>query len=73
MTKVSELPVDVLNKDVVSALRENFPNVTTVHLARNVTSNGINYRNGMLLAHALTGGYPDFGEILEMCVVQNKL
>lgn len=58
VTKVSESPFDVLDEDVVSALKEKFPNVTKVHLAKNVTSNGMNYKNVMQLAHGSTGRLP---------------
>lgn len=67
---MSDLPVDVLKKDVVSALRKKYPFIKIVHLAKYVTSNGIHYRNGMLLANGSTGGLPGFSEILHMCMVQ---
>ncbi len=48
-TSVSTLPVDVLNKEVVTVLRQKYPGINKVHLAKNVTNNVINYRTGMLI------------------------
>ncbi len=50
VTSVSTLPVDVLNKEVVTVLRQKYPGINEVHLAKNVTNNGINYRTGMLIS-----------------------
>ncbi len=48
VTSVSTLPVDVL-KEVVTVLRLKYPGINEVHLAKNVTNNGINYITGMLI------------------------
>ena len=73
VTKVSTLPVDVLNKEVGASLKQKYPNISEVHLAKNVTSRGINYRVGMLIAHGSAGGLPEFAEIIQMCIVNNSL
>jgi hypothetical protein len=73
VSKVSTLPVDVLNKEVGASLKQKYPNISEVHLAKNVTSRGINYRVGMLIAHGSAGGLPEFAEIIQMCIVNNSL
>ncbi len=73
VTSVSTLPVDVLNKDVVTVLRQKYPGINEVHLAKNVTNNGINYRTGMLISFGSAGGLPEFAEILQICIVKSSL
>lgn len=46
---VSVLPVDVMNKDVVSSLRQKNPQMNDVHLAKSATIKGISYRIGMMM------------------------
>lgn len=73
VANVSTLPVDVLNKEVVVSLRQKYPKMNEVHLAKNATIKGISYRIGMLIPYRSTGGLPEFAEILQMCVVKNNL
>ncbi len=73
VTSVSTLPVDVLNKEVVTVLRQKYPGINEVHLAKNVTNNGINYRTGMLISFGSAGGLPEFAEILQICNVKSSL
>ena len=44
-----------------------------VCLAKSVTCNGLNYRNGMMLAHGSLAGVPEFVEITQMIVVEDNL
>lgn len=73
VTSVSTVPVDVLNEEVALSIKRKYPDVTEVNLAKNVSSNGLNYRNGMIVAHGSTGGLPEFAEILQMCIVKDQL
>ena len=73
VTNVSTVQVDVLNKEVVLALRQKYPDISQVHLAKNVTTRGINYRNGMLVACGSTAGMPEFAEILQLCILGDEL
>ncbi len=73
VTSVSTLPVDVLNKEVVTVLRQKYPGINEVHLAKNVTNSGINYRTGMLISFGSAGGLPEFAEILQICIVKSSL
>ena len=68
VTNVSIVPVDVLNEEVVLALRLKYPDISQVNLTKNVTTKGINYRNGMFLAFGSTAGMPEFAEIIPIWV-----
>lgn len=73
VTNVSTVQVDVLNNEVVLAFRQKYPDISQVHLAKNVTTKGINYRNGMVVACGSTAGMPEFAEILQMCIMRDEL
>ena len=66
------MPVDVLNEEVALSIKRKYPDVTEVNLAKNVSSNGLNYRNGMIVAHGSTGGLPEFAEILHIYIYAAK-
>ena len=66
VTNVSIMPVDVLNEGVVSALRQRYPDVTEVHMAKNVSSSGIHYSEGMLIIHGSEHGLPKFHELIQL-------
>ncbi|KAK0140602.1 hypothetical protein N1851_022416 [Merluccius polli] len=65
VTNVSTIPLDVMKEDVSLHLRQKFPDLTTVTLAQSVSSNGIEYRNGIFIVHGSVGGLPEFAEILQ--------
>ncbi|XP_070410625.1 uncharacterized protein [Nothobranchius furzeri] len=73
VTNVSTVSIDVLNEEVVVALRHKYPDIVQVNLTKNVTSRGINYRNGMMVVCDSTAGMPEFAEILQMCIVGDDL
>lgn len=50
-----------------------YPDLTTVTLAQSVSSNGIVYRNGMIIVHGSVGGLPEFAEVLQMRIKENTL
>lgn len=66
---VSIVPVD----EVLLALRQKYPDISQVNLTKNVTTRGINYRNGMILTCDSTAGMPEFAEILQICIVREEL
>lgn len=72
VSHVSTVSVGILNQDVVYVLKETYPDVTYVHLARNVSVDGINYRNGMIIVCDLSGSFPIFAEIAQMVVVEQS-
>lgn len=73
ITNVSTVPVDVLKQDIAQTIEQNFPGTVEVHLTKCVSCKGVTYRNGMMVAHGSTSGLPDFGEILQICIVQNRV
>lgn len=73
VTNVSTVQVDVLNKEVVLALRQKHPDISQVHLEKNATTRANNYRNGTLVACGSTAGMPEFAEILQMCTMGDEL
>lgn len=42
-------------------------------MAKNAPYSVLNYSNGMILAHGLLAGLPEFTEIIQMIVVKDKL
>lgn len=73
VTHVSTVQIDVLNKEISNALRQKSSNMDTVCLAKSVTYNGLNYKCGMILIHSLLGGLPEFSEIIQMVILQDKI
>lgn len=73
VSTASPVPLDVLQTEVAQMIKDKYPNVSEVHIAKSVSSKGMNFRNGMILAHDTTSGLPDFGEIVQICVVQETL
>ncbi|KAI3376428.1 hypothetical protein L3Q82_016434, partial [Scortum barcoo] len=72
VNSVSTVQIDVLNKEVATVLRQKSTNVDTVCLAKSVTHNGLHYKCGMILIHGPLGGLPEFCEILQMVILQDK-
>ncbi|KAK0131528.1 putative nuclease HARBI1 [Merluccius polli] len=72
ITNVSTVPVDVLKQEIAQTIEQNFPGTTEVHLTKCMSSKGVHF-NGMIVAHGSTSGLPDFGEILQICVVHERL
>lgn len=73
VTKISTVPIDVLNEEVVVALKQKYPDISQVNLSKNVTAGGINYKNGMFVVCDSTAGMPEFAEIIQMCIVGAEL
>lgn len=73
VTNVSNVHIDVLNKDISNALRQKSPSMDNVCLAKSVAYNGLNYKCGMILIHGSLGGLPEFSEIIQLVILQDKL
>lgn len=73
VSDVSTVPLDVLRKELAQAFKERDPDVSEIHLAKNLWSKGINYRPGMVVAYGSEGGLPEFGEIYQICILQQRL
>jgi len=63
----STLPIEVFKEDIAFSLKQ------SVCLAENATNSGLNYGNGMILAHGSLAGLPEFVEIIQLIVVKDKL
>ena len=73
VSAVSNLPVDLLREEIAQVIRQKFPDTSEVQLAKCVTTKGITYRQGMILAHRATGGLPEFSEIGQICILHNSV
>ena len=72
VTKTTEVSLDVLKDDIKDALKCRFPGVTRVHIANSVNCSGTTYAAGMVVCHGCTAGLPDFAEVLQVIIVNNK-
>ena len=73
VNKVSNVPMVVLRDDIKQAVKEKFPNLKSVHLAKRASFYGTNYMAGMILVVGSTGELPDFVEIVYLLIQQDKL
>lgn len=72
VSHVSNLPIDVLNEDISRTVQQKHPNLDVVCLAKEVTFKGFTYRESMVIAHGECSGLPEFGEIVQIIVLQDK-
>lgn len=73
VSKISEVPIDVLNDDVVNMMSQKYPEITTVNIAQSATVNGIKYKKGMIVVHGSCGSLPEFSEIIQLCIIKDDL
>lgn len=73
VTDVSIMPVDVINKGLVSTLKQRYPDVTEIHMAKKASCSGLHYSEGMLIVHGSVDGLPKFNEIIKLCILKEKL
>lgn len=73
VTNVSTLPIEILKNEIILTVKQKFPSAAEVCLTKCVSSKGVHYRNGMIVAYGSTSGLPDFGEILQICIVQEQI
>ena len=73
VSDVSTVPLDFFKKELAQAFKQQDPDLSEIHLAKNVWSKGINYRTGMVVAHGSEGGLPEFGEIHQICILHQRL
>ncbi|ROL45247.1 hypothetical protein DPX16_17858 [Anabarilius grahami] len=72
VSHVSNLPIDVLNEVISRTVQQKHPNLDVVCLAKEVTLKGFTYRESTVIAHGECSGLPEFGEIVQMIVLQDK-
>lgn len=73
VTSVSSVPIDVLQSNIASAIKQRLPDETDVHITKSVSYNGMNYNKGMIVVHGQLFGLPEFAEILQICVLRGKI
>lgn len=73
LSHASTVPLDLLKENLAQAFKQISPSVSEIHIAKNGWSKGINYRPGMIVAYGSEGGLPEFGEIHQICILQQKL
>lgn len=73
VSDASAVSLDVLRTEVAQVIKEKYPDILEVHIAKSVSCRGLTYRNGMILVHETTSGLPDFGEIVQICIAQKRL
>lgn len=73
VSKMTRLPVEVVNESVQDLLAQRFPKETVVNLTKTAEFQGTSYALGMMLVYGSTSGLPDFAEILQIVVVQDHL
>ena len=69
VSSVSTLSVDLLKEEIAQVIRQKFPEAPEVHLAQCVTTKGLTYRKGMILAHRVARGLPEFSKIDQICIL----
>ena len=62
-----------MKADITQTIAEKFPGTTHVHLTKCVSSSGVDFREGMIVAYGSTSGLPEFGQVVQICVVQERL
>lgn len=73
LSKLSRVPLEVVNETIQDFFSHTFPDETVVHLTNSLQSHGLSYNIGMVLVYGSTGGLPDFAEISQMIVVCDSL
>lgn len=73
VSDVATVPLDFLKEELAQAFKQRDPDLSEIHLAKDVWNKGINYRTGMVVVHGSEGGLPEFGEIQQICILHQRL
>ena len=73
VSKMSRVPLEVVNENIQEFLSQKSPKEAVVHLTNKAEFQGTSYSIGMMLVYGSTGGLPDFAEILQIIIVQDNL
>lgn len=73
VSDVSTVPIDVVKDEMAQAIQQRFPDTNEVHLVKKATSCGITYCKRMIVVHGTESGLPEFSEIFQMCVIDDRL
>jgi len=69
VSQMTQVAVDVLKDSIKESFAVKFPEAEVVNMTNKVTILGTAYNVGMLVPFGSTGGLPDFGEILQIIIV----
>lgn len=72
VSKVSNMPLELLHVEVQQAIKRTSPNQTSVPLSTSVSYCGITYKVGMMLPNGCTGGLPDCVQIMQIVILGNS-
>lgn len=73
VSRVSSVPLEVLDDRIQESVKELFPQLTSIQLSNAVTYYGTRYSAGMIIPYGSTGGLPDFVEIIQIVILENNL
>lgn len=73
VTKITSLPLEILDLEIQQSFKEVYPTQTTVKLTSAVIHHGTKYAAGMVLPNGSTGGLPDFVEISQIVIEDSSL
>lgn len=71
--RVSEVSVSILDAAITEAIWNTFKGLDSISLTSTAYLYGTKYSKGMVLPVGQTSGLPDFGRILEICVVDGRI
>lgn len=73
ITGASSVPVDVLRKEITDSIEKMFPGTREVHMTKSVSTNGVSFKKGMLVAHGCSSWLPEFRQIDHIFVICDRL
>lgn len=73
VSDASTVPLELLKEELTQAFKQRNPYASEISIAKNVWCNGIQYRPGMIVAHGSFVGLPEFGEIHQICILEQRL
>ncbi|XP_070406635.1 uncharacterized protein [Nothobranchius furzeri] len=72
VSRTTEVAVEILKDNIKESFSKKFPRAEVVSVTNKITIFGTIYNAGMLLAFGSTGGLPDFGEIIQILIVDKN-
>lgn len=73
VSNVSTVPIDVLKDEMAKAIQQRYPDTNEIHLAKKASNCGVTYCKGMIVIHGTDSGLPEFSEIFQMCIIDDRL
>lgn len=73
VSRMTRVPFEVLHENIQEFLLHRFPEEKAVYLTHSIDCKGTTYGIGMMVAYGSTAGLPDFGEILQILIVHDRV